>query len=339
MRILMVTQYGCIRVLREALALKAHGHEVDVACPGNLFGREHLDTFSLYRGHDQLQRVVRASPADVIHVFNEPDDLVPVVREATSRPIVFDVQDLNSLRWGGVPSVEESAAFEAADGIVHISEPCREVAERHHGVKPSALLACYVNERFYSKSLPVPTPEAVVYEGGLATSATEGGVGNIRGLEAIVRAFRNQDFEFHLYPAGEPPPAGHYEQFGAVVHGSLFYPSLMQALRIYAFGFVGFPFSTPLGDAALPNKLFEYISQGVIPLVYNAATAAEFVEREGIGIAVTSLENLWEQVFPRSAHIREYLLGRRYDFTMEKRIGALEELYRDLLVRRARGAA
>lgn len=327
----MVSDHGYVRMLREAIALKGRGHIVDVACFGNLFGRERVDTFGLYRDYAQLDRVVRASGADVFHVFNEPDDLVPIVKQAAgNRPVVFDVQDLNSLRWGKRPDEAEESAFDAADGVIHISEPCRRAAEKWHGKKPSALLACYVNDEFHIDQLPRPCWESLVYEGALATSQVEeGGLGNIRGLEDVVRAFCSQGFEVHLYPAGDPPPPGHYESLGAVVHGGLAYPSLLRALRIYGFGFVGGPFKTPLMDAALPNKLYEYMSQGVVPVVWNAQTAAEFVEKEGIGIALDGLENLPDQLC-RKRQCRKRLLARRHEFTMERHIEGVEALYREV---------
>lgn len=333
MRVLLIAQYGYVRVLREALALQERGHHVAVLCAGDMFGRELLGGFGLYRGHAQLARVVQDSRADLFHVFNEPDTLVPVVKATTgNRPVVFDVQDLQSLRTGEEPSAEERAAFTAADGVVHVSEPCRAAAEKWHGKKPSALLACYVNRRFsVGPSLRQPCWGAVVYEGAVSTSSTTPGVGNIRGLEEVVRAFTQQTFEFHLFPAGNPPPYGVYENLGAVVHGGLPYASLLRALQVYGMGFVGFPFSTPLGEAALPNKLFEYMSQGVVPVVLNAGTAGELVEQEGVGVQLRGLEGLHKQLFPKAYQCRKRLLVKRWRWTMEEHIGRVEELYKGLL--------
>ena len=327
----MVSEHGCIRILREAMALQGLGHQVEVACPEPMWGRERLDAFHLFLGAEQLRRTVLASRAEVVHVFNEPDTLVPIVKaSAGNRPVIFDVQDLNSLRWERFPDKDEVAAFEAADGIVHISPACRRVAEAHHGPKPGAMLACYVNESFYAdpKELPEPCWNSMVYEGGLSVGSHRAdGLGDFRALEPVVAAFAEQGFAVHLFPAGQPPAPGAYENLGAVVHGGLAYPSLLRAIRPYGVGFVGSPFATPLMSAALPNKLYEYISQGVVPVCWNATTAGNFVEGTGIGIALEGLQDLREQIMPRVKACRKRLLERRREWTMEKHIGALDELY------------
>jgi glycosyl transferase family 4 len=338
----MVSDHGCIRVFKEAIALQKRGHVVDVAARGELFGRNQMDTFSMYLGPDQLKRVVASSKADVIHVHNEPDWLVPCVREATNKPVIFDVHDLESLRWNREPDKIENAAFDAADGIVHISEGCKAVADKYHGEsRPAAILPCYINEGFLAQELPTPCMTSLVYEGGLATTSQEtakdGLVGhNIRGLEVLVSAFYSQGFQVHMFPAGNPPPVGHYENLGAVVHGGLPFPSLLRAIRVYGFGFVGATFSSPLMEAAMPNKLFEYISQGVIPVVWNASAAAEFVRNEGIGIAIDGLDDLQDRLLTAADAIRNRLIRERFRFTMENHIGAIETLYEEAeQVRRA----
>ncbi len=335
----MVQDHGCIRVFKESLALMKRGHVVDVLARETPFGFNRYNTFGLYHDADQLRRAVAASSADVVHVHNEPDSLVPIVRSATQAPVIFDVHDLESLRWDRAPDAAELAAFDAADAFVHVSDECAKVAARWHGTrKPSVVLPCMINEEFYAtEQAGEPAWSTIVYEGGLATAQSlppdaEGREQvNFRSLEPVVEAFVGQGFEFRLHPS--LPQDGYvYENLGAVVFQPLQFPALLRALRSYGYGFVGAPHSVPLMEAAMPNKLFEYLSQGVVPVVLNASRAARFVLEHGLGIVLDGLDNLAAQL-ARGPEIRERILARRHDWAMDRHIHVVENLYAAVLDR------
>lgn len=341
----MVARHACNRVVKEAVALKQRGHVVDGVAQEVMFSFDQFETYGLYHDAEQLKRAVRASRADIIHVHNEPDWMVGFCREATDRPIVFDVHDLESLRWQRPPDPVELAAFAAADGFVHTSDVCAAAAAKYHGTaKPVAVLPCYTNEGFYpGEGADVePSWGTVVYEGGLSTSSVrkvseELTEVDMRGHEPIVEAFVSQGFYFHLYPS-VPRADSVYENLGAVVSQPLPYPTLMIALRSYGYGFVGGAHQAPLLDAAMPNKLFEYIAQGVVPVVWNCRRAARFVQEHGVGIVLEGLGNLREQL-AQGPEIRKRVLAKRREFAMERHIGVVEDLYAQVLGARAAAAA
>jgi hypothetical protein len=338
LRVLFVSDHGCIRVFKEAEALAQQGVRVDLTARVQPFGVNVFHTFSVHRDAESLKRVVESSRADIVHVHNEPDWMVGAAREATQKPIVFDVHDLNSLRYLAAPDEHERRAFEAADGIVHVSDPCREAAERHHGNgKPTGVLPCLVNERFLAEPLPAePCWDSMVYEGGLDPRPVQnvGGkqVVSARAIHAAVQAFARAGYQPYLYPATTTwnDPTYIYESLGAVVApGRLDYVSLLRALRAYGYGFVGSPHDAPLMQAAMPNKLFEYISQGVVPVVFNAGRAAAFVREHGLGIVLEGLDNLREQLVP-GPEVRRRILERRHEWTMERHIGAVTQVYQEV---------
>jgi len=80
----------------------------------------------------------------------------------------------------------------------------------------------------------------------------------------------------------------------------------------------------------MPNKMFEYISQGVVPVIAHASEASKFAEEHGVGITITSPDNLKEQL-KDGPKIRENILKKRHELTMEKHIDPLIELYEELL--------
>lgn len=339
----MVSHHGCIRVVKQALALKARGHWVEILTQHEPFAFNRFDRVTMWHDAAQLTRGVWDSHADIVHVHNEPDWLVSAARAGTSRPVIFDIHDLDSLRMQAAPSDEERAAFAAADGYVHVSEPCRVAAERAHPAhteKPATVLPCYVNAEFYSEVVPRSSPDCLVYEGGLSVKDDVvehhgQAIVNIRNLRPLVGAAVSAGLQVGLCP-GTALTDHTYENLGAAVWGPLPYPVMLRSLRPYGWGFVGACANIPLMQAAMPNKLFEYLSQGVVPVVYQADTAAAFVRTHGIGVVLASLAEwapLWEA---DHAALRQRVIETRDQWTMERHIGAVEQLYHDVLARASR---
>jgi hypothetical protein len=82
--------------------------------------------------------------------------------------------------------------------------------------------------------------------------------------------------------------------------------------------------------AAMPNKLFEYMSQGVVPLILNAAEAGKFCrENGGIGVEVESLDDLHE-ILLAGRVARERILATREEMVMENHIQPLIDLYEEI---------
>lgn len=334
MRIGMVSYHHCIRVFKESLALLKAGHQVEAFAIGNTFGWDKYDAFYIYATPEQLVKSIQSSTADIFHVHNEPDWIVAVTKEnAGDRPVVYDIHDLESLRWQKEPDEHELAAFAAADGIVHVSQACKDAAVKYHGNdKPSIILHPYVNQEFYGYLQNVSW-SSIVYEGGLTAIpiTTEKGELNYRNYQEVIRPFLDQGFGAYLFGAG-PKRSDDivYEELGAFVARDVWYPALMQALRGFGFGLVGTSEPNRLMNAAMPNKLFEYMAAGVVPVCYNAESADKFCQEYGIGIHLESLENIGAQL-KDGPEIRKQLLQVRDQFTMEAHIYELENLYQQLL--------
>lgn len=299
------------------------------------FGFNIFDSLTIYHDRDQLVRSVKRSGADVFHVHNEPDWLVEAVAEGTDKPIIYDCHDLESLRWRREPDGDEESAFGLSAGWVHVSDPCKAAAESYHGNgKPNVVLPSYVNEEWFGK-VGQPSWSSIVYQGGLSANAEVSQAPNgynihdFRYYVDIVRTFAEQGFTFYLF---SPMTVDEtiYENVGGVVAGVLNYPALMNAMRIFGFGFVGAAVPSALMDAAMPNKLFEYMSQGVVPVCYNAQLAGEMVDYMGAGIHLQSLDNLAEQL-ERGPECRAELLKVRGDMTMEAHIEPLIDLYKQVV--------
>lgn len=336
----MVADHGCIRVVKECLALTARGHWVEILSRQEPFAWNRFDRVSMWHDREHLIRAVRDSRADVVHVHNEPDWIVSAAREATSRPIVYDIHDLESLRLCTTPNADEVSAFAAADGYVHVSEPCRVAAETAHPAhtqKPATVVSCYVNHEFYPTHPPRSSPDCLVYEGGLSdgSEATEPDQVVMRDYRPMVQAAVQAGLHVGLCSAAglEGFP---YANLGAVRWGPLPYPAMLRSLRPYGWGFVGAVADIPLMQAAMPNKLFEYLSQGVVPVVYRADEAARFVTEHGIGVALESLED-WSPVLEADhGELRARVIAQRWAWTMESHIDRILTLYEQVLDQKSR---
>lgn len=331
----MVSDHGCIRVVKEALALQGRGHWVEILSRREPFAFNRFDRVTLWHDREQLTRAVRDSRADVVHVHNEPDWLVCAARAGTHRPIVFDIHDLDSLRMQRAPDADEVAAFADADGFVHVSAPCQQAAETAHPEhigKPSTVLSCYVNEEFYPREVPRSSPDCLVYEGGLSGGEETADPGTV--LMRDYRPWVTAAIEagFHVGLCGATPLDGYpYANLGAVRWGPLPYPAMLRSLRPYGWGMVGAVPDMPLMQAAMPNKLFEYLSQGVVPVVYHADTAAQFVEAHGIGVRIDGALDMRSVREIDHATVRARVLEERWQWTMERHIHQLETLYNQVL--------
>jgi len=336
LRIAMVGDHACIRVVKEALALKARGHWVEILMSQEPFGYNRFDRMTLWHDRNQLIRSIRDSRADIVHVHNEPDWIVGAARAATTRPVIFDIHDLESLRMQTQPNADEMEAFAAADGYVHVSDACKQRADLTHpphAEKPNCVLPCYVNEEFYPQDPPRSSPDSLVYEGGLhstqdTTKANGQVIVNMRSWMPVVQSAIAAGFHVGLCPA-TPLEDFSYVNAGAAVWGPLPYNVMLRSLRPYGWGLVGSSYDMPLMHAAMPNKLFEYLSQGVIPVVYKATAAANFVTEHGIGVVLNSLED-WSGLSDH-AELRQNVLTARWDWTMERHIDKIETLYSQVL--------
>jgi len=343
----MVSRHGCIRVFKESKALSAHGYTIDMVAHEEPFGYNVFDTLSIYDDEEQLKRTIKASPADIFHIHNEPDWMVRAVREATKKPIVYDVHDLESLRWSAHPDVDEADAFSMADGIVHVSTTCREAAEKYHGAnKPTIVLFPYVNKDFIPPDEQIGDPSwtSFVYEGGLSSNEmmdrtdTGATIYNMRNYTSAVDVLCNKhNFSFFMFGArnGKSSKDFTYEHLGASVFHALPYPFLLQALRPFGFGLVGAQRSFPLMEAAMPNKLFEYISQGVVPVVLNCKKSSDYVEAHQIGITINedmllNRDDFREWLIERGKSIRPNVLEKRHYLSMEEHIAPLINLYEEI---------
>lgn len=326
---------SCIRTFKQSKIMLERGHEVDALAQTHGFGFNIYTRALSWADHAQLARAIETSKADLIHVHTEPDWIVSFVKEhAGGRPVVMDVHDPDSLRTCKPPNQDEVSAFQAADAIIHVSEPCRTHCELWHGKgKPTAIVYSCVPQVFYNQSQDVNW-SSICYEGGLTSLTVDAnGHAYFRNMHYPVQKFIEAGFNVSLFAVGSHEIDLSYESMGALVARDLNYTNMLAGIRNHAFGFVGSSATTKIMNAAMPNKLFEYVSQGVVPVCWNADTAGEFVQRNGIGIWLKSDDDLSDlrAKLEKGPAYRRNLLKIRDRWNMETQAEPLEQFYRSLL--------
>ncbi len=343
LRICQVADHSCIRVLKQTLTLKKQGHIVDLVTKLMPQGRPYYNAVSVYSNERELVAAVDASHADIYHVHNEPDWLVPIVSSTLQGryvPIIYDMHDPDHLRGKETIDGYELASYNLADAVIHISEPAKVSADKELGdYKTSIVIYSYVNEQFTAKDediVPDPSFNSIVYEGGMDAITTPKHVEgieamsvNLRFMPDVVKAFRKQGYAFNILAASVMPNLL-YESIGAYVAKPVVYPSMLAGLRPHGLGFVGAAYDSALMNVAMPNKLFEYMSQGVVPVVWNANESARFVKENDCGIVLDSLDNLKEQL-KDAPKKRKNVLRLRKELMMESQTDKLLDLYYNLL--------
>lgn len=329
MKIVEIGYHCCIRLVKQALALIPN-HEVHCIGFEKPSCQEEFKTFVHCYTKSQLRNAVRLhKDADVFHIHNEPNWMVQVVREVSDKPIVLDMHDSMAYRSDKLSHIRapmEELAYHMADGIVFVSDPCREITQEIHGIKPCTVLYPHVNERFYT-STECSWAGGIVYEGLVSTDKSRE-VMNYADYKSFGEACKEAGIAFHIHtPKQDEYMTEYYKD--SLLEPALRYDELIKTMPQYDWGLVGNITEHKDWQVAMPNKLFEYIASGIPIISMNAKLAGEFIEEHGFGIAVKSIQEIKDR-WDERMKCKMNIVKKRHDFTMEKKIHKVEELYEQI---------
>ena len=145
MRIVIITNHCCGRVIKQARALKHLGYElhlVTTLLPADL---DIFDSINCYRYKEDLATTLSLfSDRDIFHIHNEPSWMATVVRvKYDNARIVLDMHDSNYWRVEGMKWFEDDVAMQCADALVFTSHSMQALIEKYgkpYIVIPSAVL-------------------------------------------------------------------------------------------------------------------------------------------------------------------------------------------------------
>ena len=352
LKIVMLSRHGCFRCMKEAIPLINAGHEVHFIVEKFTQYAEEFATVSLYADQDQLYNAIRLhKDADIFHAHNEPSWFVTVVKDTgVKAPVILDMHDSNLIRKTPEEqvtemehnesavriSVDERNNAQLADGLVFPCEPMKAAVEAEFGTTcPSIVLPSLLPKAFFRFDFD-HWLGGLVYEGRIDTNEELNHQPQWKSLFQysnyldFARKAREIGIPFHIYTPRENEKVR--AEYGEVcfLHQPKPIPKLIKALARHEWGLVGNLQAHTEWKNALPNKLFEYMA-GCTPVVaMHADESAKVLKEYGVGIVVDSVEELRDRWDEHRA-CRENIVKYRYEFAMEKHIGKLEALYRQVI--------
>ncbi len=354
MKIVMISGHGCIRMLKQAIVLIEKGHEVHLICNKLPSFREQFKTFHLASDVEQLieclRLFVKTGDVDIFHAHNEPSWYVTALKEMTDKPVILDVHDSYLARttpedvdkaraegtWPLRVMTEERTNFQLADALVFPGDHFRQVVTSEFKLEQPALtLPSYVPQRFYQYAT-MQWLGGLVYEGKVNLPAEASGMAqgfNYCDYTKLSEETNRLGIDFHLYSGRDKKEfLQHYNKERTYTHDPMGFEELIHKISAHDWGLVGNVVQTREWEVAMPNKLFEYMAACVPVVAINAAGCSEFIEREGIGITVNSLEELTQRWAEHRA-CRATLVKKRQNWSMNAQICHLEKFYSEVLIR------
>ena len=362
MRVLFLQPQPCIRALKLAKGLRwAMGEEVSIVF-GYLdrtltelygYGDELFDEFVMLSREDpqkSISELVEGYKPHIIHSHNAPDFLtVSAINAVDDTPVIHDTHDALTMRKMGYYAgddaerikeyaEEEKIANEQSDGRIYVTEGVRDYVRKLYSVDHEVDLVFhnYVSEDLIPPELTEKLSDKdgeihIVYAGTI-TSQIEGHHYDLRGIFGEIA---KHGFHIHIYAAREDEAYLKLADENNFIHyhGHLDQRVLMKGLKKYDFGWAGFNDVNNKEhlDVALPNKALEYIACGLPVLTLPHKTLSEFVEEHQVGLVINSFD--MKEKLAESEEIRENVIKKRYEFTIESNINQLIQFYTNLIAR------
>ena len=318
------------------------------------YGDELFDGFiRLSRGNLErsISELAERYEPHIIHSHNAPDFLtVSAINAIDDTPVVHDTHDPLTMRKTGYNAdddeerileyaEEEKIANEQSDGRIYVSEGIRDYMQKRYNVDPAFDLVfhSYVSEdmvpRRFERKLSDEDGETHIVYAGTISSRIEG---HHYDLREIFKEIAEGGFHIHIFAVREDDAYRRLAEGDKLIHyhGYLDQRAVLQELTKYDYGWAGFneAMNKKHVDVTLPNKAFEYIACGLPILTLPHKTLSEFVEEHQVGIVIDDFDDITERLVEARA-LRENVLKKRFEFTIENNISCLIEFYTKLIAR------
>ena len=364
--ILFLEPQPCIRALKHARGLKYALHNNVRITFGYLFytldelygqGNETFDELvklNLGDLQDDIKRLVKRIKPEIIHSHNAPDFLTISALDAVKGevPVIHDCHEALSMRETGYyvgddeetikvqyPK-QEKVANERSDGRIYVTEGVRDYIQQRYDVDPSKDMVFY---SYVSESV-VPTmllrkiskkdgEVHIVYIGTVTSRVKD----SHYDLREIFRTIASHGIHIHMYVSIWGTKDKAYKRLGEEeelihFHGHLDQKSLLNEITQYDFGWSGLnvnPKNKKHLDVSLPNKVFEYVACGLPVLSFKHENIISFLNQHKVGLIFNNICEMASKLrnLDDIRCIRETVLNKRYEFTVEKNINSLIQYY------------
>jgi len=340
-KIVHLSLSGDIRIVKETVPLFTRGwNDIHCITCNPIFSPEIFASYSRYQTRDQLINLIRLhANTDLWHVHATPYYHVGILRSILPKAkILLDAGDtIIQIIDGYISQDEVNNAF-MADGFVFNTSRIRDeffnVLDLDPKLYPNIILENRVPEAFYSEGMDEIWIGGVLYQGGLTASFQYNEKQNFNdfyNLEETFKALMENGISVVAYTYPNKETLDHYNRLGVHAYKQIPYAKLMERMPSFEYGLLGNVRPTRVWDLAMPNKLFDYIAAGLPILALKTKTAGAFVEKHGLGISCDTVEEFVS--IRETKSWRDYkrtLMEHRYEFSMDKTIDTLTDLYETL---------
>ncbi len=339
--ILFIQNMACIRTHKIASVMRESGYNVFLLYTL----RPPIEEYDSYReiyndiwhftSVNGMIDFINQSDFDVLHCSNEPDILVNVALQ-TSKPVVFDTHDMQSVRTDvDIETIAlEFIANTKAEGNIYTSKAVKEIAEEkfdlsgHEVIAFENMMEKQYDITFHPKLSKVDDEIHCVYEGGI--------VGNIRDnhrfFENIWLEIASQGIHIHFYSQSDEEYCRLLDSKSEYLHyeGNIGGKDLIEELTQYDCGLAIFNVTKrnrTFLETGTANKMYEYLNAGLPVVVGDIQSYVDFVNKYKVGIKLDMGGDILKQLCDAIKIKVEKDFLDKHGFTMEAKQKDLINFY------------
>lgn len=309
--VLFVQNAACIRTHKIAFTLKQQGYDTyllyTLSPPedGNSdFAGVYKKTFG-FSSANAIRHFIERSEFDVIHCSNAPDILTCIALN-TSKTIVFDTHDMNSL-WGK-DSIEELTlefiANKYSDGNIYTSQSVVDIARKKYGLEDKEVL-CLENIVLRQINIENPHNKLSLLDGEIHC-VYEGGINFVdstsdRYYMPLWKKLTDEGIHIHFYSQSDPKKCLEYEKESKYLHyeGNIGSIELIREMTRYDCGLALFNVNDKnrlFIETASANKVYEYLNSRLPVIVGGLKNYTDFVIKHNVGIGIDYTKPIKNQI-------------------------------------------
>ena len=309
--ILYVQDAACIRTHKIASIMKEAGYMVYLLytiAPPDDANRNFSNLYDGLIGFTSVEGIIdyiENSEFDLIHCSNAPDILTNVAR-LTTKPIVFDTHDMNTL-WGKETAedyIMEYIANTYSDGNFYYSNGVADIARRKYGLDEKKLFIlenCVLNQVLITKPYPklslLDQEIHCVYEGGINGKDKE----SDRYFEKIWEQITKFGIHIHYYSQSDSEYCKKLAKGNKYLHfeGNIGSNELVQEMTKYDCGLAIFQVTEQnrmFLETGTANKIYEYLNAQLPVVVGDVDSYVDFVRKYDVGIQLDFTKDIRNQI-------------------------------------------
>ena len=332
MRIVSISNHCCVRAVKQAIVVGKRGFDIHLISRLMPDFSSVFSTKTKFDSKDQLVGAIRLfNDKDIFHVHNEPSWYVSLVKEIYPKAkVIYDVHDSNYWRVEGDFSwYEDDIASQLCDAYVF---PGKLLQKKYPALDKPQVVVPSANPETEFIYGPWNYIGGLVSQGGHVIIKREGtSLEAWRDYSELYTALKDKKIVAAYSPQfnkADKELNDYYEKTGATLKATD-HSGLLQKMGSFDWSLCGNLGDAPVWKLALPNKAFDALASGVPIMNINVPAVAEIIEEYGVGINVSSVEEMLE-VWPQHIEKRASVLLNRKHLSMEHFIEPLLKLYKQL---------